>query len=203
MMHLRRLFPARLASDIRGATLPEFAIILPTFLMLLFGIFDIGQGIYVQSVMQGAMQDAGRDAGLEDASSQIASIDQYVKDQMGPVAITNPTYKVTRQNYYTFSDVGRPEDFTDKNNNNSYDPGECFTDENGSNEWEADVSKDGLGGANDIVMFTIDVSYDRIFPLWKLIGQSQRAEVSTSTILRNQPFASQTKRTTKYICPAA
>lgn len=201
MIHLRRLFPGRLAGDVRGATLPEFAIILPTFLLLLFGIFDVGQGIYVQSVMQGAMQDAGRDAGLEDAKDQLNAIDQYVKDQMGPVAITNPTYTITRKNYYTFSDVGRPEDYTDANHNNQYDPGECFTDENDSGEWEDDVGKDNLGGANDIVMFTVDVTYDRIFPLWKLIGQSQRAEVSTSTILRNQPFATQTKRTAKPICP--
>lgn len=192
-----------LARDDRGATLPEFAIILPTFLLLLFGIFDVGQGVYVQSVLQGAVQDAGRDAGLESGSNQVASIDQYVKNQMGPVAITDPVYTIKRENYYTFSDVGRPEDFTDKNHNDEYDPDECFTDENGNNTWDEDVGKSGLGGANDVVLYTVEVSYDRIFPLWKMVGQDQRTQVSAATILRNQPFGAQSTRTSKQVCPAS
>lgn len=202
MRHRLRLLPAGLAGDVRGATLPEFAIILPTFLVLLFGIFDIGQGIYAQSVLQGALQDAGRDAGLESGSNQIANIDAYVKRQMGPIAITDPVYTVTRKNYYTFSDVGKPEDFTDKNNNSQYDTGECFTDQNANGQWDADVGKDSLGGANDVVKYTVDVKYDRIFPLWKLIGQDQTTEISASTIMRNQPFGPQAARATKNICPA-
>ena len=55
MSHRKRPFAA-LAGDARGATLPEFGFVLPIFLLLLFGIFDVGQQIYVQSVLQGLMQ---------------------------------------------------------------------------------------------------------------------------------------------------
>src|SRR5687768_12624087 len=65
LMQPVRCLGARLARSTRGATLPEFAIILPTFLVLLFGIYDVGQTMYAQSVLQGALQDAGRDASLE------------------------------------------------------------------------------------------------------------------------------------------
>ncbi|WP_336978092.1 TadE/TadG family type IV pilus assembly protein [Altererythrobacter fulvus] len=190
-----------LAGDARGATLPEFAIVLPTFLLLLFGIFDLGQGIYVQSVLQGAIQDAGRDAGLESGTSQKDVIDQYVRDQLRPIAISNPTYTIERKNYSSFADVGRPEDFTDSNKNDKYDSNECFVDENGNNSWDGDVGKGGQGGANDVVLYTVTVSYNRVFPLWKLISSEERSDVSASTVLRNQPFGPQAGRATKQVCP--
>jgi len=189
--------------DVRGATLPEFAIVLPTFLVLLFGIYDVGQGVYVQSVLQGAVQDAGRDAGLESGADQEAMIDQYVRDQMGPVAITNPTYTIARSNYQEFNDVGRPEDFTDSNNSGDYDANECFVDENGNDLWDADVGKSGVGGANDVVLYTVTVSFDRVFPLWKFVGGDERSTISAATTLRNQPFGAQAARTAKQVCPPA
>ncbi|WP_206742901.1 TadE/TadG family type IV pilus assembly protein [Erythrobacter sp. SG61-1L] len=190
-----------LARDRQGATLPEFAIVLPTFLVLLFGIYDLGQGIYLKSVLQGAILDAGRDAGLESGLSQKDAIDQYVRDQLSPIAISNPTYEVERLNYSGFNDVGRPEDFTDSNNNDKYDAGECFVDENGNNTWDGDVGKGGLGGANDVVVYSVTVNYDRVFPLWKLISGEQRGSVSATTALRNQPFGPQAARAKKQVCP--
>lgn len=193
---------ARLLREERGATLPEFAMILPTFLLLLVGIFDIGQTIYVRSVLQGAVQQAGRNAGLESGLTNLTAIDNYVRNQMEPVAISNATFNFQRKNYYTFSDVGRPEDFTDTNNNDVYDTNECFVDENGNSQWDDDVGKGGLGGANDVVLYTATVNYDRIFPLWKLINDDEQMSLSATTILRNQPFGSQGVRGPKQICPA-
>jgi hypothetical protein len=190
-----------LARDAQGATLPEFAIVLPTFLVLLFGIYDVGQMIYAQSVLQGAMQDAGRDAGLESGPNQLEDIEDYVKAQTKPIVFGNPTYTIARQNYKEFKDVGRPEDFTDSNDNETYDSEECFWDENDSGEWEGDVGKAGVGGAKDVNVYTATVEYDRVFPLWKLIGLSDKATISASTSLRNQPYGPQSARTKKQICP--
>lgn len=193
---------AGLLREERGATLPEFALILPTFLLLLVGIFDIGQSIYVRSVLQGAVQQAARNAGLESGLGNLSTIDNYVRSQMEPVAISNANFTFERKNYYTFSDVGRPEDFTDTNDNDVYDPNECFTDENGNSQWDEDVGKSGLGGANDVVLYTATVNYDRIFPLWKLISDDEQMSLSATTVLRNQPFGSQGARKPKQICPA-
>ena len=190
----------RLAADARGATLPEFAIIAPTFLMLLFGIFDVGHAAYVQAVLQGAVQDAGRDAGLESGKLNLGDIDQYVEDQIKPLA-GGALFDFKRTNYRSFTDVGRPEDFTDANDNDIYDEGECFIDANSNEQWDADVGAGGLGGANDVVLYTVKVTYDRIFPLWKFIGQSSETSVSASTTLRNQPFGPQAARPAKQVCP--
>jgi hypothetical protein len=206
MPMLRPLLPRRLARDEGGATLPEFAFVLPTFLVLLFGIFDIGQAIYAQSVLQGAMQDAGRSAGLESGPSQLAKIDQYIKDQTQPIVFGNPQYKLERVNYKSFNDVGRPEDFEDKAHdgvkNGEYDSDECFWDENDSGAWEGDVGKGGVGGAKDVAVYTATIEYDRVFPLWKLIGLSDKSTISATTTLRNQPYGPQAARARTKICPA-
>ena len=203
MRLLRQSGMRRLAGDARGATIAEFAIVLPAFLVLLFGIFDTGQMIYAQSVLQGALQDAGRDATLESGSSQLATIDQYVKDQTGPIVFGDPKYTIKRSNYKTFSDVGRPEDFEDNNDNETYDDEtECFWDETKSGSWESDVGKSGLGSANDVSVYTVTIEYDRVFPLWKLIGLGEKATISSSTALRNQPFGPQAARSKTKICPA-
>ena len=200
---MRRITPTafrQLAADTRAVAAVEFAIVAPTFLLLLFGIFDAGQGIYVRSTLQGALQDAGRDAGLESGTAQKDLIDQYVQEQVSPL-VPNAQFTVTRQNYQTFSDVGRPEDFVDANDNGVYDDDECFTDENGNLTWDDDVGKSGIGGANDVVLYTVTVTYDRSFPLWKLLGQSEQTTLSASTTLRNQPYGTQGVRAKKSICP--
>lgn len=201
---MRRTFILRrLKADREGATLPEFAMILPTFLILLFGVFDIGQAMYVRSILQGALQDGGRDSGLESGASQISAIDDYVKNQVLPIVGSNATFEVTRNNYQNFTDVGRPEDFTDANNNDAYDSNECFVDENDNGTWDPDVGKDGVGGANDVSYYTVTVTYDRAFPLWKLLGQSEQSTISAATTLRNQPFGKQNARVAKNVCPGA
>ena len=188
------------AGEDRGATIAEFAIVAPVFFLLLFGIFDIGHSIYTQSVLQGAVQDAGRDAGLESGGESVSEIDQYVRDQVAPLT-PNGEFSFERANYLTFSDVGRPEDFVDSNDNELYDDDECFTDENGNELWDDDVGAAGLGGADDVVLYTVTVEYDRVFPLWALVGFDPVNSVSATTTLRNQPFGTQAGRTSVQVCP--
>ncbi len=183
-----------------GATLVEFAIVAPVFLLLLTGVFDIGHDVYVRAVTQGALQDAGRDAGLESGSLNLSTIDTYVEDQVKSV-VPGAEFTYERRNYQEFGDVGEPEDFTDSNDNGVYDDDECFIDSNGNEAWDSDKGKSGLGGANDIVLYTVTVSYDRLFPFWHLAGGERSAEVKASTTLRNQPFGTQAERPSVQICP--
>lgn len=194
-------FPNRpLAADPSGVTAVEFGMVAPVFLLLLFGIFDIGHAAYTQSVLQGAVQDAGRDAGLESGEESLVAIDDYVRAQLRPV-VPGATYSFERVNYHSFTDVGRPEDFVDANANGEYDDDECFTDENANERWDSDVGEEGLGGADDVVLYTASVSYDRVFPLWAMIGLDPKSNVSATTTLRNQPFGTQAPRPKQQVCP--
>ena len=192
-----------LVRDREGVTIVEFAIVAPVMLTLIFGVLDLGHGLYMQSVLQGAVQSAGRDSGLEGASGSQAAIDEHVIDSVKAVMpfLDEDDIEISRSNYETFSEVGTPEDFDDSNDNETYDDTECFTDRNGNAQWDSDVGMDGLGGADDVVHYEVTVTYSRFFPLWKLIGLPHRTQASAATIMRSQPFGQQASRSSVRMCP--
>ncbi|MFZ5702843.1 MULTISPECIES: TadE family protein [Pseudomonadota] len=192
-------FIRRVGQDRRGVTVTEFGLIAPTFLMLLLGVFDLGYTVYARAILDGAVQKAGRDAALETGTTNVANLDAKVKENLGVLG-ADATFTYTRRNYRDFAKVGLPEDFEDKNSNGQRDPGECFTDENANAVWDRDLGKDGVGGARDVVMYEVLMSYDRKFPLYALIGMSRRTAIKSATVLRNQPYASQNAETKQVIC---
>lgn len=48
------------ASGPRGQSLVEFAVILPVFVLVLVGIFDLGRAVYATSTLNNAAREAGR-----------------------------------------------------------------------------------------------------------------------------------------------
>lgn len=188
----------RLNRNMRGATAVEFALIMPVLLMLVLGSFELGLAQYLRSVLEGAMQQAGRNSSLQSGAASQSQIDAYVRAQVQSV-FPGATVEFVRSNYSTFSDVSAPEDFTDSNANGHYDSGECFVDVNDNRRWDADRAKSGLGGANDVVLYTATVTYSSTLPVAGL-GLSPVQRLTSSTTLRNQPFSSQTSRTAVQIC---
>jgi Flp pilus assembly protein TadG len=193
---IRRLY--QFARNTRGATAIEFAIIAPVMILLLMGIGDLSYQIYAQSILSGSLQKAGRDSTIQGAPNNTAAIDQKVTDMVKTIA-GNATIAFSRKNYDSFSLI-KPEPFTDSNGNGVRDPKECFTDVNGNGSWDADPGIQGQGGANDITVYTVTVTYPRIFPVAKLFGWSANQTISASTLLKNQPYASQSVITPKQVC---
>lgn len=192
-------FIRQAGGDRRGVTVTEFGLIAPTFLMLLLGVFDMGYTVYARAILDGAVQKAGRDSALETGASSVNTLDAKVRQNLGGLG-EGATFTYERRNYRDFAKVGLPEDFEDKNNNGIRDAGECFTDENGDGMWNADLGKDGVGGARDVVLYTVRMSYQRKFPLYALIGIDSQGTISSATVLRNQPYADQASETTEVIC---
>lgn len=192
-----RYLPRRIRRDENGIALTEFALITPMFMLMLMGVFDIGYGIYVKSLLEGAVEAAGRQAALE--TTLTTTIDDRVRTTMAAV---NGSQNIvfTRDYYQNYVDVDLPEDFTDGNANGVRDPGECFVDRNGNSVWDSDVGLPGRGGAQDVVLYSATLTYDRLFPLWSLLGQSSSVAVTGSTYLRNQPFSAQAARVGVRIC---
>ena len=96
----------------------------------------------------------------------------------------------TRKAYDSFGQVGAEERYTDDNpKNGKYDAGECFDDFNGNGRWDADRGRGGNGGADDVVLYTASMKFNRILPVWLMLDQQQETTLSSSTVLRNQPFA--------------
>src|SRR4051812_7580815 len=73
-----------LASDRRGATAIEFAIMGPVFFMFLFGIVECGLCYTANIMLQSATNTAartGRTGYIDDSSTRDATVRRIVKDQ--------------------------------------------------------------------------------------------------------------------------
>jgi Flp pilus assembly protein TadG len=203
-------FLRRLARARRGATIVEFGLVAPVMLLLVMGLGDMLYQGYLQSILTGAVQKAGRDSGIEGGASTSSAIDatvisivqQIVKSPTQSCSTStsgNATWCSSRKTYDTFTEVA-PEPFTDTNGNGVRDAHECFTDENGNGTWDADPGVSGQGGASDVTLYTMSITYPRLFPVAGLFGWSNRQTVSASTLLKNQPYATQTTTAATTIC---
>ncbi|AKQ42062.1 hypothetical protein CP97_08570 [Aurantiacibacter atlanticus] len=176
-----------------GAAIVEFALIAPVFLLMVVGIFDFGFQLYAQSVVNGAMQAAGRDSTLEPGGPTPAQLDNSVSSRVHYV-IPSATIEFTRTNYEDFRDVSQPERFDDTNGDGECNDGEPFEDLNGNGSFDLDRGRDGQGGADDAVLYVASATYDRMFPLSGMMGIPKSVTLSGATVLRNQPFADQGER---------
>lgn len=179
-----------LLCDKRGVTAVEFGLIAPVFVMGLLGCFDLAHNMYTESMLQGAIQKTARDSTIEGASSSEAALDARVASAVRAVT-PNATMQFDRRAYSSFSDVAKPEDFTDVDNDGVCNNGEPYEDANRNGAWDADRGSEGFGGARDAVLYTVTVTFQRAFPVAGMLGQSENMTVKTSTVLRNQPYGLQ------------
>lgn len=196
---MRRLAP-RIASDTRGATIVEFALVAPVLLMATMGIFDLGYNTYTTAMLQGSIQQAARGATIEGSQMQSAQLDAIVASAVHAV-VPGATMTFTRKSYASFSKVGQPEDYTDVNGDGTCDAGEPFEDANRNGTWDRDRGRSGQGGARDAVLYTVDVTYPRAFPIAPLIGMSPTFTARAKTVLRNQPYNVQDQTSVTGNCP--
>ncbi|GAB4479629.1 MAG: hypothetical protein OHK0018_10990 [Erythrobacter tepidarius] len=198
--HLRTLL-ARLRGDRQGVTLVEFGFVAPVLCVLVMGIFDMAHTQYTNSLVNGALQKAGRDLTLETAGSQQDAIDERVRAEVLKVVPNTATVEFEKLSHFDFSDIGESEEFEDDNDDGACNNGELFVDANGNGQWDANRGREGIGGARDAVLYTAVVSYPRLFPMYGLVGMSNTVTLRASTVLRNQPFDEQDRSTETGNCP--
>lgn len=182
-------FPRSLRQDQKGATLVEFALVLTPLLISIMGLLELGYQAYVEALLQGALQTAARDASI--ASKTPTQIQEQVYQALNPL-VRRENVTTTVRSYYNYSRIGKPEKLvTDYNGNGRYDAGDCFEDANDNNAYDtaASAGRQSGGNADEIVAYTIEVSYPRILPTARLVGLSDNGTASGTTMLRNQPFA--------------
>ncbi|MEO1967865.1 MAG: TadE family protein [Sphingomonadaceae bacterium] len=199
-----------LRHDRNAVTAVEFGILAPVMMVLMMGFCDLTYQIYAESILTGAVQQAGRNSGIEGGADNSATIDSQVIALVSPV-VNNLSQSCTgsndgtstwcskRKNYDSFSAVA-PEPFTDANENGVRDTGECFTDINNNGTWDADPGLAGQGRASDVTAYTMAITYPRLFPLAGMIGLSSKVTISATTLLKNQPYAAQQTSVTPVVC---
>jgi Flp pilus assembly protein TadG len=197
--HKANMLLRDLAKDERGTTVMEFGLMVTVFMTLLLGLFDLGQLAYASAILRGATQDAARSSSLETANTTAA--DAAITDIIRTVA-PDATVTSSRVSYFDFEDIERPEAWDDADNSGVCDDNETYTDENGNGQWDEDIGVSGNGGAGDVVIYTVNVSYAPLFPNPFLPGGSAAREISASAVKKNQPFADQANNGTEAgVCP--
>ena len=182
---------SRLSRDERGVTVIEFALIAPVLMLLLMGLFDLSYNMYTTEMLQGAIQNASRNSSMEGAAGREAALDATVTKAVRAVS-PNAVLAFDRQSYASFTDAGRPEDYSDVDSSGTCNNGEPFEDANGNGTWDTSTGTAGFGGARDAVLYTVTVTYQRAFPVAGFIpGQSNDFTLSASSVLRNQPYGQQ------------
>jgi Flp pilus assembly pilin Flp len=196
----RALF-ARLRGDRQGATLTEFGFVAPVLCLMIMGIFDMAHTQYTNSLINGAMQKAGRDLTLETAGSRQADIDARVRAEVMTVVPNTATVEFEKLSHFDFTDIGEAEEFNDDNGDAICNDGEIFVDANSNGQWDANRGRQGIGGARDAVLYTAVVTYPRLFPMHGLIGMPDTVTLRASTVLRNQPYDEQDRSNDTGNCP--
>ena len=189
-----------LKRDTDGAALTEFALVAPVLILLIMGIFDMAHSSYTNSLMSGAIQKAARDLTLETGVVKQEDIDDAVIAQVRNVVPSTADIELVKLSHFEFEDIGQPEEYTDTNGNGKCDGGEPYIDYNNNGQYDTNRGAEGIGGAKDAVLYTVNVSYDRLLPMAYLAGLSETINLSASTVLRNQPYAEQVKSVSQGNC---
>ena len=194
----RRLPFRALRRDQSGATIVEFALILPVMCMMLLGTLDLGYRSYVGAVVQGTLHEAARMATVGGVTT--AQIQTFVQNRLQAFS-RNATITTTTRSYSDFSGVKVPETITqDTAPMGSYNPGDCFQDTNGNGTYDLDRGRGGVGGSEDVVYFEVTMTYPHIVPVGRLFGWGTNVTTTQNTVLRNQPYASRNVPVPATIC---
>lgn len=177
----------RLGRDTSGATIVEFALVLPVMCTLLLGALDLGYRGYVTSIIQGSMHEAVRIATLGNRTPE--QIEAHVTNSLREFS-ADAEIETELKSYYDFTGVGIPEVITaDTAPIGQYNPGDCYQDANDNSQYDMDRGRTGRGGADDVLRLKVTMRYPRMVPVGGLMGWSDDVEIVQETVLRNQPFA--------------
>ncbi|MHA6718807.1 TadE/TadG family type IV pilus assembly protein [Sphingomonas sp. RS6] len=88
---IRRL----LAADVRGATAIEFALLAPVFLMLLFGIIEVGRMVWVKQVLTETAYSSARCAVLASRCKSTTDVQSFATARAGRLGLRLRTNSIS------------------------------------------------------------------------------------------------------------
>jgi hypothetical protein len=189
---MRVLF-SRLWRRSDGASAVEFSLVAMPLILTLLGALEVALILFVNVMLEGAIRDSARygitgfTSGGVDRATKIREIIE--KRTIGLVDMTK--VQIETLIYQSFSDIGKPEPFTDSGPpfNGVYDVGETFADINGNSVWDADMGAAGAGGPGAVVVYKVKYDWPLLTGLLTpLIGRNGYITLSVSTAVRNEPF---------------
>lgn len=188
---MRELF-SRLWRRSDGASAIEFSLVAMPLILTVVGIIEVALILFVNVLLEGAVRDSARygitgfTSGGIDRETMIRQIIE--KRTVGMIDMSKVNIETLV--YQSFSDIGKPEPFTDEAPfNQTHDPGEPFVDINGNGQWDADMGAAGAGGPGAVVVYKVKYDWPLLTGLLApIMGENGYLRLSVSTAVRNEPF---------------
>lgn len=174
----------------KGSVATEFAITLPIFLTIIFGIFEIGYYFFLATSIENAVLSASRfgitGGTINESVSREAQVRKIILDNTYGNLKTENLVIDTRV-FEQFADIGEdPEPYVDENNSGTYDIGEEFTDVNGNGIYDDNLGEAGLGAAGDIVLYKVTYNGASLTGIADIFQDGYTIEATVA--VRNEPF---------------
>ncbi len=185
-----------LRRDERGAAVMEFGLLVVPLCLVLLGFLDVGYQMYLRSTLQGALYDVARSAVVQNPNiGGTGTIEQRVsaavRARLAGLA-SNGDWDVEVASFDSYARVDVPEKLiNDQNGNGEVDPGDCWVDLQPNGDHDTNPQREGIGGADDIAMYTATMIVPRILPMAGLAGFDPEYTIVVRAAVRNQPYANQ------------
>lgn len=196
-MHLISKLFKRFRRSERGGALVEFALVAPPLFLLVIGMFEVAMLMFIDVSVEGGLKEAARwgITGQQSTDPALTREQQIVKiieaNTYGLVELTSADVSVMI--YDSFTDVGKPEPWTDGGPpyNGVHDAGESYEDVNGDGEYSEDQGIAGAGNFGEVVQYTVHYTWGMMTPLiGGLMGTDGVIHLSASIVVQNEPNGS-------------
>ncbi len=182
----------RLCADRSGGAAIEFAFIAMPLIVLVIGIIEVAMILFVNVLLEGGVRDAARFGitGYSPVGTDRAAVIRDIIRRRSVGMIDMSKVRIETLVYQNFSDIGKPEPFTDQPPfNGTYDVGEPFVDVNGNSKWDADMGAAGVGGPGAVVVYRVSYDWPLLTGLLApLLGDNGYVSLQASVAVRNEPF---------------
>jgi Flp pilus assembly protein TadG len=176
----------------RGATAIEFALVAPIFIPMLLGCFEFGHQSWVRSTAVGQLDAMARAITANGANS--VALENHFRNQMFRVN-DSATIILTKKSLKAYSGLTTPEKLVQDVGTTGYHTGEgdCYEDINSNSIRDTTaVNENDIGGADDITVYTLKITYKRIVPIFNFIpGVTDTAEINAQSLVKRQPYEAQ------------
>lgn len=172
-----------------GIAALEFALIAPTFILIIMGVIEFSLIMFTQATIESATSNTARMGktgytapGVTRQQMLIDNVAERTAGLLDPANIS-----VTMTTYSSFDNVNDPEPYLDDNGNGFFDPGETYTDINGNGQWDQDMGAAGAGAANEIVVYTVSYPWPITTPIVSaIIGDT--FPINGRMVVKNEPW---------------
>lgn len=191
----------KIIKDTKGVTTIEFAMICLPMFMLIMGSIEMGFMMFIKARAEAVLGQAARMSVTGDKNKIGVSgenIDNFVRENL--TFTSGAVINVDKRFYDKFSQVNQPE----RRLSNATEAPYCFIDINDNEKWDADPSRSGTGGADDVIDYKVNITYNALFPLiTNTVTGKNKISLEARTSLRNEPFAGNTDLKERTCCVSA